>query len=362
MSKNSPKLKKQDVFRESKRLKPTGITPQKSKIIDTSSWIIILVLFSLIISILLLGIHVTPVISHWLSSHDSIKGVETIPQETEENLPSSNPQNASSNDDLEESSTTLETLPSNDSEEVPVSATKEDDDIQQENQISPEILELASRIPQVMYLHFGENSKARNFSWVPQLSEQKISENDVAIDLSNFLDSSLSYELTDYQRHLVDLVVHYEANGEPFLGQVLVAEDVLNRIRSGVYGTDIVAILAQGYEGKIDANGGFHLYYGSKEILEASESVQEAVQLALHGSNISYFLLKAVTDFRNEQFDLTLDDTYYQYGAMYHYDPNVIAKSEIKSRNINRVPVSFHYGGHIFYGHWLSRKQALSIS
>lgn len=359
MSKTLQNSKKQDLFRKSKRLKPVGTISRTDNLIDTRSWIIILVLFSSIISVFLLAMYLTPIITNSLTARNSSQNLELILEESSGNLPSGNSKTESSSAYSEEFSTTFE---DSQSEEISLLDTEPLKDTSLENELNPELLKIATRIPQVLYLHTGENSNAPNFSWVPQIFEQRVSEKDIAIDLSNFLDSSLTYELTDYLKHLVNLVVHYEANAEPFLGQVLVAEDVLNRLRSGFYGPDVVATLVQGYEAKLDSEGNFHLYYGSKEILEASESVQEAVELALNGSNISYFLLKAVTDFRNEQFGLELDNSYYQYGAMYHYSPESIAKSQIKSRSINRVPVSFQYAGHIFYGFWLPKEEALPIS
>lgn len=216
-------------------------------------------------------------------------------------------------------------------------------------------------IPHVMYLHLDENSDDPNFYWIPRILEQKVSDSDIAIDISNFLDSNLAYELSDFEKNLVNLIVHRESNGEPFLGQVLVAEDILNRFRSGLYGPDKIAILAW-YGLESDDNGNFHVYNGDKEILEASESVKNAVNLALKGSNISYFLLKATADFQNEKYGLDLGDIYYKYGAMYHFAPRYLTDEKaIKNRTINKIPVSFFYENHVFYGCWISESSALQI-
>lgn len=225
----------------------------------------------------------------------------------------------------------------------------------------PTVEENLFGIPKVMYLHLDEASNDPNFYWVPQILEQRISDSDIAIDLSNFLDSSLAYELTDFERNLVNLIVHRESNGEPFIGQVLVAEDILNRFRSGIYGPDKIAILAW-YGLETDDDGNFHVYNGDKEILEASESVQNAVELALKGSNISYFLLKATTDFQNTKYGLDLGDIYYKNGAMYHFAPRYLTDEKaIENRTINRIPVSFFYENHVFYGCWLPETSALQI-
>ncbi len=227
--------------------------------------------------------------------------------------------------------------------------------------ITPDIEQNVFGIPQVMYLHLDEFSDDPNFYWVPKVIEQRISDSDIAIDLSDFLDSSLAYELNDFEKNLVNLIVHRESNGEPFMGQVLVAEDILNRFRSGIYGPDKIAILAW-YGLETDDDGTFHVYNGSEEILEASASVKSAVDLALKGSNLSYFFLKATVDFQNEQYGLELGDIYYRNGAMYHFAPRHLTDEKaIENRTINRIPVSFSYKNQVFYGHWLSEKYALQI-
>lgn len=217
-------------------------------------------------------------------------------------------------------------------------------------------------IPHTLYLHILESTSNSRFSWVPQVSEQIVSANDIPVDISNYINPDLAYELTDVEHHIIDLIVHRESADQPFLGQVLVAEDILNRFRSGVYGPDKIAILVNGYEAKLDKSGNIHIYLGSTEILEASDSVKSAVDLALKGSNISQILLKAVTELRNEQYNLNLDETYYKWGAMYHFSVTYIADSKINSRKINRVPVSFQVADHIFYGYWLPKSMALPIS
>lgn len=218
------------------------------------------------------------------------------------------------------------------------------------------VFEKASPIPACLYLHLENSTK---FSWVPAAFEERISENDILVDLSFAIDPNGSYELSSYNLNLVNLAVQYEAGYESFLGQLLVAEDIIGRIRSGIYGPDVSAILVKGYQADVDEMGNLHFYYGPKEILEASSSVQQAVKLALSGSRVSYYVLKAVNELRNEQYGLQLDDTYYKWGAMYHFNPEDV--KSIGLRSINQVPVSFQYGSHIFYGCWLPKSAQLSL-
>lgn len=72
-------------------------------------------------------------------------------------------------------------------------------------------------------------------------------------------------------------------------------------------------------------------------------------------------MLQNVTELRNEQYDLDLDDTYYKWGALYHFAPNLIGYTAIQERNFNRVPVSFQYYEHIFYGYWLPVSAKLNL-
>lgn len=215
--------------------------------------------------------------------------------------------------------------------------------------------ESASPIPPCLYLHLENNSK---FFWVPVVFEERISESDILVDLSSAIDPNGSYELSSRDLNLVNLAVQYEASGESFLGQLLVAEGIVGRIRSGIYGPDVSAILIQGYEAEADENGDAYFLQNGKKILEASPSVQQAVDLALSGSRVSYYLLQAITELRNEQYGLQLDDIYYKWGSIYHFNPE---KVSIGTRSINQVPVSFQYGGHILYGRWLSESAQLNL-
>ena len=217
----------------------------------------------------------------------------------------------------------------------------------------------ASRIPMYLYLHL-ENNLSSKFHWVPIVLEEKASKTDIAVDLSLAVNPDLSYELSAYHQHIVNLLVYREAGNQPFLGQLLVAEDIIGRIRSGVYGPDVDAILML-YLAQNGDDGKLHVYDSGGEVTEATPSVKEAVELALSGSQVSYFLLQSVTELRNNQYSLHLDDTYYKWGAMYHFNPDIIDSSSVKSRNINRVPVSFQYCEHIFYGYWLPKSAQLNL-
>lgn len=205
-------------------------------------------------------------------------------------------------------------------------------------------------IPMELYLH-PENHLSSKFHWVPVVLEEKISEDDILVDLSSVIDPELSYELSAYYKYIVGLIVERESGNQSFLGQLLVAEDVVSRIRSGLYGSDIDSVLI-GYLAKKERDGKLHVYLGAEEFLEVSPSTQKAVELALSGSQVSYFLLQAVTELRNEQYDLQLDHTYYQWGALFHFAPKRIDATAIKNRSFTRVPVSFQYKEHIFYGRW----------
>ncbi len=224
-----------------------------------------------------------------------------------------------------------------------------------------EVILSTDLIPESLYLHFYENSDSR-FYWVPEALEAPLSPKDIRVDFQAAIDSDFSCELSEYFQYLVSLVVYREAGNQPFLGQLMVAEDVIGRIRYDNSWDNIYPTLIEAYEAKLDENGKLHIYLGKKEILEPSESVQEAVQLALSGSRVTALLLEAVTDTRNEQYGWQLDDIYYSQGALFHYNPESICNSEAQLRTINLVPVSFQFSDHIFYGHWLSELNQLEIT
>lgn len=219
---------------------------------------------------------------------------------------------------------------------------------------------MALPIPMELYLH-PENTLSSKFHWVPVVLDEKMSEDDILVDLSSVINPELAYEISDYYEYIVGLIVERESGNQPFIGQLLVAEDVVSRIRSGIYGPNIDEILMLYLAEK--ENGRLRVYNGSKEILEARPSVQEAVKLALSGSQVSYYLLQAVTELRNEQYGLDLDDTYYKWGALFHFAPNRILDNPkaISSRRFSRVPVSFQYYEHIFYGRWLPSSGQLIV-
>lgn len=205
---------------------------------------------------------------------------------------------------------------------------------------------------QVMYIHLKDNSTNSKCPWVPDVLEYKLSEEDIPVDMSICIDPNLAYSLNDDYRQTVNLLVEREAGTQSFLGKLLVAEGIISRIRSGVYGADISAILINGYLAQKDDNGNLHVLFNSYELTEASNDSIYAVDLALKGSNASGILLKAVTQLRNEQYDLQLDNTYYKWGSIYHFNPDLVSDSQIRVRSLSRVPVSFQFEDHIFYGYW----------
>lgn len=74
-------------------------------------------------------------------------------------------------------------------------------------------------------------------------------------------------------------IVHAEAEGEPFIGQVAVAASILNRIRSKLYPNTMVDVVYQ-------VSGGAHQYSPVRDgriYLPAGESARQAILDALNG-------------------------------------------------------------------------------
>lgn len=219
------------------------------------------------------------------------------------------------------------------------------------------------RIPNVVYLHTRQSSISY-ISAFPEVIEEKLSEDDIAVDLSYAFDSGITYDCSAELENVFCLIVQRESGNQSLLGQLVVAEGVVSRVFSGAYGPSTLAkeILKQGYNAIEDDYGNLHIYAGNgKEVTTYSESVQKIVKLALNGSRVSHTILKAVTERQNTLYNLQLDDTYSNWGTIYHYNPSIVSVSQLQARSIRRAPVSFQLGAHVLYGYWLSYSQQLNI-
>ena len=216
---------------------------------------------------------------------------------------------------------------------------------------------LDSRIPVLVYLSIdSDNPKGPLL-----LSDERVTEDDVEIDISNAIDPDLYYTVPYDLEQCIARVVYREAGNQPVFGQLQVAEGVVTRLRSGIYGSDVSPILYKGYYVETDENG-YHVYDGDGvEVIDVPEVATTVTKLALQGSNTTKFVLEAGTALRNEQFGLELGEEYYKWGAFYHYSPDDVDEGALRSRVIDQVPVSYQYVDHVFYGKWLNAKYALNI-
>lgn len=218
-------------------------------------------------------------------------------------------------------------------------------------------------IPEVVYLH-SRQSSIPYISSFPEVVEERISEDDVAVYLSQAFDSDTVYDCSAELEDVFCRIVERESGNQPFLGKLLVAEGVVSRVYSGAYGpsTMVNAILHQGYLAKEDNNGKLHIYNREgKEIISYSEDVQKAVRLALNGSRVSHTILEAVTEFQNAKYGLQLDDAYSNWGTIYHYNPAAVTEAHLRARSVRRAPVSFQFVDHVLYGYWLPVSQQLNL-
>lgn len=222
----------------------------------------------------------------------------------------------------------------------------------------PKVSSLDSRMPAVVYLRINPDDPRGPLL----LSDEQVSEEDIEVDISNAIDPNLYYTVPYDLEVCIARVVYREAGNQPFFGQLQVAEGVVTRIRSGVYGSDVPAILAQGYSVQTDSDGVYHIYLGNgAEVFDVPEEATTATRLELQGSNTTKVVLEAGTALRNEQFGLSLGEEYYNLGAFYHYSPDDVGEGALRSRVINRVPVSYRYVDHVFYGKWLNANYALNF-
>ncbi len=223
----------------------------------------------------------------------------------------------------------------------------------------PKVSSLDSRIPAVVYLRINPDDPKGPLL----LSDERVSDDDIEIDISNAMNSDWYYTVPYDLEVCISRVVYREAGNQPMLGQLQVAEGVVTRIRSGVYGSDVPAILAQGYYVQTDSAGNYHVYHANGiEVIDVPEMATTVTKLALQGANTTSIVLEAGTALRNEQFGLELGEEYYNLGAFYHYSPDDVSEGALRSRVIGRVPVSYRYVDHVFYGRWLNANYALNIA
>lgn len=238
-----------------------------------------------------------------------------------------------------------------------------------EDVVSEQAQEISNKAEQVqnilgisptVYLHMDSTSE---LYWIPKFSEHLISDDDIAVNLSELFNSEYAYQASDELSMVIARIVHRESANQPFIGQILVAEDVRDRLASGVYGSDIAAILNKGYCTVADGNGGIHVYTAQGiEVINPNESAIEATKIALQGSQVSHLLLQASTEIFLETYDVELDNVeQYSKYTFYHYAPNGLDEKQLGNRRIDRVPIAIEVYDHVFYGHWLSKSQALSF-
>ena len=132
---------------------------------------------------------------------------------------------------------------------------------------------------------------------------------------SNSSGSSLRLDLTQSELDTFAKIVHAEARGEPFMGQVGVAAVVINRVLDSHFPDTITDVIYQKHNGKY----AFSAVWDGQIYLEPDENAYEAVDYALNGFDPSR-------------------------GSLYYYNP-VTATDEWIFENTNEVRT---IGNHIF--------------
>ena len=96
---------------------------------------------------------------------------------------------------------------------------------------------------------------------------------------NNSSSSSSRLDITQSERDTFAKIVHAEARGEPFMGQVGVAAVVINRVLDSHFPNTITDVIYQKHNGKY----AFSAVWDGQIYLEADENAYEAVDYALNG-------------------------------------------------------------------------------
>lgn len=160
-----------------------------------------------------------------------------------------------------------------------------------------------------------------------------------------FIETSY-YSPTEEEVQWAYLIAKSEAGIEDSLGQTLVIDVAINHMKESGYSNLIEEFTASGrYSSVIDGvpcikqNGKWTPV--TEDML--TDELKEAVHLAFE-KDYTEQLLKEAAQAKG------LDETYYEGGALYFYNPKAVSEHQAELRA--NIKVAFQHGRHIFYRIW----------
>lgn len=156
------------------------------------------------------------------------------------------------------------------------------------------------------------------------------------------------YNPTDEERQMAYLVAKSEAGIEDSFGQTLVINVAINNMKASGRSNLIEEFNASGRYSSVK-NGVPSIYIKAEDkwipVTEdmLSDELKAAVDRAFE-KDYTEELLKEVAEEKG------LDETYYEDGALYFYNPNAVSDYQASLRA--NIKVFFQYGRHVFYRVW----------
>lgn len=198
-------------------------------------------------------------------------------------------------------------------------------------------------------IYSGENEDSYNqkveqeiFRLMQEEDKKKVAEAKIAEE-NNEAVTTQKYSDSDFR--LLSLITFAEAGNQTLEQQIAVAATVLNRVESEIFPDSIQEVISQRGQFSSVKNGNVYAFGKVLSFDAVPESCKEAARRALAGEDPTEQLL------RQEATRRGLDpEEYANGGALYFFNPECTAKSELEKRYAIKVQVQF--GDHIFYKVW----------
>lgn len=153
------------------------------------------------------------------------------------------------------------------------------------------------------------------------------------------------YSPTEEERQWMYKLVYAEAGIEDALGQIYVANVVINR--AILYDIDLIEVSLQDGQFSCIHNGVPCVYRNEKWIPVTDDMISDELKTAVDSAfekDYTEELLQEIAQQKN------LGEKYYEGGALFFYNPRAISDDASNSRS--KIKVLFQHGGHNFYRFW----------